>query len=125
MDLSDIRADQRDHAAAVRDRAADQRDRVEDARDREGDEQDRRDLLALFEEATSALDRAAVDEALGKRYRQAQRRSRGVVTAMDNIRDARDGLERAKGQQRPAVEVQRWENEESVARRVYLQLVEG
>jgi hypothetical protein len=43
---------------------------------------------------------------------------------MDNIRAARDGLERAKGQQRPAAEVQRWEGEERVARRVYLQLVE-
>jgi hypothetical protein len=43
---------------------------------------------------------------------------------MENIRGARDGLERAKGQQRPAVEVQRREREESVARHTYLQLVE-
>jgi hypothetical protein len=124
MHLSDRQADQRDHAAADRDRAAERRDRVEDALDREGDELDRRDLVALFDEATSKLDRAAVDGALCKVDWQAQRRGRGVVTAMDNIHGARDGLERAKGQQRPAVEVQRREREESVARHTYLQLVE-
>lgn len=124
MDLSDKQADKRDHAAADRDRVAEQRDRVEDALHRERDEQDRRDLVALFEEAASELDRVAVDEALGEVDWQAQPRRGGVVTAMDNIRDARDGLERAKGQQRPAVEVQRWEVEESVARCVYLHLVE-
>jgi hypothetical protein len=133
VDRSDELADARDRTAEARDAAADASDRRQDALDRQGDERDCVDLAALFEAATGDLDRAAIDEALGKVNRQDQvsgealrqgRRFVSLLTAMDNIRDLRDGLERARGQRGSAVVVQRCEEDLRLARRAYLQLVE-
>ena len=79
MDRSDELADERDRTADERDHAADESDRMQDALDRRGDESDQRDLAALFEEATSDLDRDAVDDALSKLDRHALVRGRERV----------------------------------------------
>ena len=76
MDRRDEQADERDRTADARDDAADESDRTQDALDRLGDESDQRDLAALFEEATSELDREAVDDALSKIDWQPQMRGR-------------------------------------------------
>jgi len=72
MDQRDELADRRDRQADARDEAADESDRRQDALDPRGDERDARDLAGLFQEATTELDRQAVDEALSKVDWQAQ-----------------------------------------------------
>jgi hypothetical protein len=72
MDRGDELADERDRNAEERDDAAEASDRAQDALDRLADDRDAIDLVAFFEEETSKLDRAAVDDALTKIDWQAQ-----------------------------------------------------
>jgi hypothetical protein len=138
MARRDGRADERDQAADERDDAADRSDRKHDALDRRGEKRDERDLVALFDEATSGRDQTAVDQTLSKVDRQApvmlasasdyaamqpERRYAALLIAMDDIRAARYGLDRANGQGGSAFEVRRREHELLRAREAYMRLV--
>ena len=91
-----------------------------------------------FDEATSGRDQTTVDETLSKVDRQApvilasasdyaamqpERRYAALLIAMDNIRDARYGLDRANGQGGSAFEVRRREHELLRACEAYMRLV--
>ena len=90
MHRRDQHADERDRTTDERDDAADESDRTQGALDRRGDESDQRDLAALFEEATSELDREAVDDALSKIAWRPQVRAGGLAATLVLLPD-RDG----------------------------------